>query len=182
MADPAPLDGRHQRSARSRAAVVEAALELIRERGEQPSAQEIADRAGVSLRTVFRHHDDMDSLLAEALASQMQRVGHLFGRLQPMPVEDFVAHRRRLYEDITNVRRAALIHGNREVIRGGLADAHRRLRHQLQTVFEVDGDTLEALDAVTSWAAWDEMRREQGLSGEEAERVVAHAIRRLIDP
>jgi len=181
MPEVEQLDGRHQRSARSRAAVVEATLDLIRERGEQPSAQEIADRAGVSLRTVFRHHDDMDSLLATALAHQMQRVGHLFEPLAPMPVEQFVAHRRELFEDITNVRRAALVHANRTVVRNGLADAHRRLRAQLQSVFDVDGATLEALDATTSWATWDTLRRDQGLSADDAEAIVVHMIRRVLE-
>jgi TetR/AcrR family transcriptional regulator of autoinduction and epiphytic fitness len=176
-----PIDGRHLRSARSRAAVVDAVLDLLRERGEQPSAQEIADRAGVSLRTVFRHHDDMDSLLATALAHQMERIGHLYAPVESMPVDEFVARRAFLFEEIGGVRRAGIRHDQVEVIREGLADSHRRLRAQVASAFGVEGTALEAIDAATSWAAWDTLRRDQELSVTDAKVVMAHTVARLLE-
>ena len=174
------LDGRHARSARSRAAVVDALLDLLREGAEPPSAQEIADRAGVSLRTVFRLHDDMDSLFATALEHQMDRVGHRFEPLAPMSVEDFVAHRAALFEEIAGVRRAALRNDTHPVLQRGLADTVRKLRTQVETAFEVTGMTLEAIDAAASWAAWDSLRRSQGLSAARAKAVMEHTITALL--
>ena len=52
-------DGRVQRGARNREAILDACLELIRERAALPTAQDVAVRAGVQVRTVFRHFDDM---------------------------------------------------------------------------------------------------------------------------
>jgi TetR/AcrR family transcriptional regulator of autoinduction and epiphytic fitness len=176
-----PVDGRHLRSARSRAAVVDAVLDLLRERGEQPSAQEIADRAGVSLRTVFRHHDDMDSLLATALAHQMERVGPLYAPLPPMPAAEFVDRRAMLFEGIAGVRRAGIRHDQVAVIREGLADSHRRLRAQVASAFGAEGTTLEAIDAATSWAAWDTLRRDQELSVADAKAVMTHMVTRLLE-
>jgi TetR/AcrR family transcriptional regulator of autoinduction and epiphytic fitness len=176
-----PIDGRHLRSARSRAAVVEAMLDLLRERGEQPSAQEIADRAGVSLRTVFRHHDDMESLLATALEHQMKHVGHLFDPVSTMGVEEFVERRASLFEQIAGVRRAGLRYDGIAVIREGLDQSHRRLRDQVASAFGVEGTTLEAVDVATSWAAWDTLRRDQGLDVAAAKAVVVHTVTRLLE-
>lgn len=181
MSNVEPIDGRHLRSARSRAAVVDAVLDLLRERGEQPSAQEIADRAGVSLRTVFRHHDDMESLLATALAHQMERVGHLYADLDRMPVTPFVARRAALFEEIAGVRRAGIRHDEVAVIRQGLTESHDRLRAQAASAFGIDGLVLDAVDMATSWAAWDALRRDQGLSVEDASTVMVHVVTRLLE-
>lgn len=63
---PARLpDGRHERSRSSRAKIVAAMLELVGAGDTQPSAARVALAAGVGLRTVFRHFDDMDSLYRE---------------------------------------------------------------------------------------------------------------------
>ena len=48
-------DGRRMRSERSRDAIIEAALQLVQEGILVPTAQQIADRAGVAMRTFFRH-------------------------------------------------------------------------------------------------------------------------------
>ena len=58
-------DGRLQRSVRSRQKILDAIVSLVEEGNLGPTAQQIARRAGVGLRTVFRHFDDMESLFAE---------------------------------------------------------------------------------------------------------------------
>ena len=58
------VDGRVQRSQRSRQAMVQALFDLVGSGVLQPTAQQVARRAKVGIRTVFRHFSDMDSLLA----------------------------------------------------------------------------------------------------------------------
>lgn len=58
-------DGRRQRSDRSRRKIIEAMFELLREGNMSPTAAEVADRAKVGLRTVFRHFEDMESIFEE---------------------------------------------------------------------------------------------------------------------
>ncbi|MEM9570634.1 MAG: TetR/AcrR family transcriptional regulator [Pseudomonadota bacterium] len=58
-------DGRRQRSDRSRRKIIEAMFELLREGNMAPTAVEVADRAKVGLRTVFRHFEDMESIFEE---------------------------------------------------------------------------------------------------------------------
>src|SRR5208282_909869 len=65
MAQLARLDGRLARSARTRHAVVDALLDLLGEGDLRPTAARIADRAGVSLRLVFHHFDDLEAIYSE---------------------------------------------------------------------------------------------------------------------
>ena len=58
-------DGRRLRSAASRRRIVEAMRDLVREGAVSPRAEEVAARADVGLRSVFRHFDDMESLYRE---------------------------------------------------------------------------------------------------------------------
>lgn len=79
----APLentDGRTMRRTRNRAAVVTALLELIREGDLEPSAVAIAERAGVSHRSIFRYFDDLDDLVRTCIdqaISESKPYGHL---------------------------------------------------------------------------------------------------------
>ena len=52
-------DGRRLRSERSRQAIIDAMMELIGEGNLVPTAQQASERAGVGIRTVFRHFSDM---------------------------------------------------------------------------------------------------------------------------
>ncbi|MEO0883936.1 MAG: TetR/AcrR family transcriptional regulator [Pseudomonadota bacterium] len=58
-------DGRRKRSDYSRRRILEALYYLIREGDATPSAIDVAARANVGLRTVFRHFEDMDTLYEE---------------------------------------------------------------------------------------------------------------------
>ena len=51
--------------------VLRSARHLIAERGLGVSMEEIADAAGVGRRTLFRHFDSRDALIAEAVASAL---------------------------------------------------------------------------------------------------------------
>jgi len=115
--DPRPdatTDGRLARSLMTRAAVVDALLALI-EAGElQPTAPQIAERAGVSLRSVFQHFRDREALFAAAADRQTQRLRVLVEPIDARaPLAErlvtFVAQRARLLETLAPVRRAALL-------------------------------------------------------------------------
>ena len=59
-------DGRRQRSEGSKQAIIEAMLEMIGEGILIPSAQQVSDRAGVGIRSVFRHFENMESIFIMA--------------------------------------------------------------------------------------------------------------------
>src|SRR5688500_13244104 len=154
-------DGRTLRSLRTRTAVVDALLELIDEGDLRPTAPRIAERAGVSLRSVFQHFRDVEALFGVATDRQLERIGALVKPLPTTgPLEErlaaFVEQRVRIYEAVTPVRRAALAH---EPFSPHARDARDRIlavaRAELRRTFasELDAepaDLLEALDAAAS--------------------------------
>jgi TetR/AcrR family transcriptional regulator of autoinduction and epiphytic fitness len=186
------IDGRHARSARSKDLVVQAILELLREGSLRPSAQEIAARAGVSERTVFRHYADLEQLFAAAVAQQARQIAPLLdmpptGGPRAQRVAELVRRRARLFEEVTPVRRAAVRHAPfHAVVRHGLDQLHGVLRGQLETVFageieqvppEQRRELVECVDVATSWATWETLRSDQGLgpgrAASSVERTVA---------
>lgn len=55
-------DGRSERTRQSRDRIVEALLSLYSDGILVPTAQEVADRSGLGIRTVFRHFNEMEAL------------------------------------------------------------------------------------------------------------------------
>ena len=58
------VDGRRARSERSKQSIIEASLALMEEGNLIPTALQISDRAGVGIRSFFRHFEDMETLFA----------------------------------------------------------------------------------------------------------------------
>ena len=58
----AKIDGRRQRSSQSSDLIAQACIEIINEGNLNPTAKEVAKRAGVGTRTVFRQYEDMEDL------------------------------------------------------------------------------------------------------------------------
>jgi len=102
------VDGRRQRGERTRQAIIEAALSLQEEGVLVPTAQQISDRAGVLIRSFFRHFDDMETLFKaaddqlrdsyEALFIGGDRQGSLSER-----VHRAVERRSAAFEQLTNL-------------------------------------------------------------------------------
>jgi TetR/AcrR family transcriptional regulator, regulator of autoinduction and epiphytic fitness len=81
---PAPLtDGRSARSQRTREAVVDALLALIGDGNPRPTAREIAERANVSLRSVYVHFDDLEDLFLAVAQRQMAQVVTMVTPISP---------------------------------------------------------------------------------------------------
>ena len=190
------LDGRRRRSELSRDAIVDAILSLLRERELRPGAEAIAARAGVSLRSVFRHFADLEGLFAAAVEHQRQRLAPLFEldaptgslRKRAEAVADQRAH---LYEEIAPIRRAAIRQAPfHPAVRKGLDLAAAALRRHIPTVFSAElrqlstadrRDLIDALDAASSWAFWEVLRNDQRLSIHKASQIVATTLTALVE-
>jgi AcrR family transcriptional regulator len=107
------VDGRTMRRTRNRAAVIRALLDMIREGNLHPGAAEIADRAGVSHRSIFRYFDDLDDLVRTAIDQAFADAAPL--TVIPDPgtgslddrVERFVDSRIALFESINGTMQLA---------------------------------------------------------------------------
>lgn len=197
-ATTARRDGRTLRSLRTRTAVVDALLELIDEGDLRPPAPRIAERAGVSLRSVFQHFRDLDALFAIAADRQLERIVAL---ARPLPTEGpldrrldaFVDQRARIFEAMTPVRRASLV---QEPFSPQAVEARDRIlalaRAELERSFaqEVAAATspadrrelLHALDAASSWQVWESLRNHQGLDERAARKVLHRLLSSLLTP
>ncbi len=169
MAEPAPqMDGRKARSLRTREAIVDATLDLIQAGHLRPTAAEIAERGGLSVRSIFQHFGDLEDLFVAVVGRQVERVADLY---QPLTYEgsldrrlgDFIEHRSRLFEAVAPVRRAAELH---EPFSPALGDAMRfarmvardELLRALAPEVEASGEDPELIDAlviVSGQLVWD---------------------------
>src|SRR3954471_17905287 len=76
------IDGRTLRGERTRRAIVDAHLALLEEGDLKPTAERIAERAGVSLRALWTNFKDMEGLFAAAGERLMERQ-----RAEDRPIE-----------------------------------------------------------------------------------------------
>lgn len=189
------MDGRLARSERSRRAVVAALLDLFEEGVLRPTAAQIAQRAGVSLRSVFQHFESLETLFAAAADLQMERLAPL---LVPIPtggsfgarLSMLVTRRSRVLEAIAPVRRASLrVEPFSNEVRTRLEQARARGRREMERVFARElaelpaaerRDVAAALGAAGSWSTWEHLRRHQGLSIERARKVMARTVAALL--
>jgi AcrR family transcriptional regulator len=183
-------DGRRRRSETSRARIVAAMLALVRATAVSPSAEQVAERAGVGLRSVFRHFRDMESLYREmsaAIEAELRAVAALpfEGRSWRERVMELIARRGVAFDRIAPFRLAsdARVHAS-EVLRGDRARmaqvARELLRLQLPAEVAADAPLFEALDLLLSFEAWRRLRADQSLGPDEARAVLERAVRALI--
>ncbi len=60
------VDGRTLRSQKSQNIILVAIIDLIKNGNLYPTAEEVAKKSGIAIRTVFRHYEDMETLLMKA--------------------------------------------------------------------------------------------------------------------
>ena len=192
----AAVDGRRAGRQRNRNAVVDALLDLYQEGVVSPGAQDVADRSGVSRRSLFRYFDDMDELCRVAIDRHSARVSHLFeiadigeGTLAAR-IDRIVRQRTQLFEAIAPVARIARLRAPfQPIIADELAHSAALLRAQLARHFarELDGldpaarrETLAAADVLASFESFDLMRRAQSLSLDDVDAATRRGLAALL--
>lgn len=185
-------DGRHERARRNREAVIDAMLALVRETEEKPTPEEVADRAGVSRRTVFRLFEDLEAL--NVACTERQQAEVLSRYPPPMDAEAaleeridaVVQHRSSVYEHIMPLRRATeRFRRDSPTVEQSVRTSRKQMRQHLGFLFanELDecgkdrDERLHSVELVTSWDAWRQLRDEQGCSVAEGRKVLRHLLR-----
>ena len=182
-----PPDGRRERSRSSRAKIVAAMLVLVGNGDVAPSAAKVAEVAGVGLRSVFRHFDDMDTLYREMGEVIEARVMPIIvappkGNSWKERLLDIADRRAQVYETIMPYR----ISGNLKRYQSDflMADYRRVIRlegetvaAQLPTAVITDMAGARGLNVILSFHTWRLLRHDQQLPIDEARAVV----RRMLD-
>jgi len=192
--NPTRIDGRHLRSERTRRLIVDAYMDLIRENAQAPTAMEIADRAGYSVRSIFERFPDLDALrVAAADFAIAEEKIHGMG-----DGEASWATRIRLHVEV----RAASCERWLPLWRviASTAAESRQLQQRIKTMQQLNVMRLEAMfepelsvlsdierrqillaiEAITDFESWARMIGFFGLSRSEACNVWKEAIERLL--
>jgi TetR/AcrR family transcriptional regulator, regulator of autoinduction and epiphytic fitness len=193
--DREPADGRAARSHRSRRAIIDAMRALHAEGDLRPTAPRVAERAGVSLRTVWQQFADMEALLVEANRRDDEILYSLMGQIDPdqplaVRVRLFTGQRARILEQMTPSWRAARIY---EPFSAELARNKARTlamaQANLESVFapelaELTGpkrrQLLDGLHAVSIWSFWESLRTELSLGPGPAEELLRSTCTALL--
>lgn len=193
--DQAPdtkIDGRRARSDDSRRKIVAAMIELVAEGRPSPTAEAIAVRANVSLRTVFRHFEEMDNLYQEIAAA-------LFERIRPyieMPLlrgdwsftlNGMIRRRAELFEQIRAFKTAIDVHRHRSpAVRAQYRQMAQLSREMLERsvpeTLQHDQQVMETITLLLSIETWQRLVEQQALSPEQAAALLHRTILALTEP
>ncbi len=194
--DVEPIDGRAARSHRTKRAIINAMRALHYEGDLRPTAPRIAERAGVSLRTVWQQFTDMEALLVEAVRRDSEILRSLVRKIEPdQPLADrvevFVSQRARILEEMTPTWRAARIHAPSSAeLRSDRNKKTAAGRAELEVVFAPEFEQLagkqrdqlvEALHAISIWAFWESLRSDLGLSPLRARELLRNTFAALFN-
>ncbi len=194
---PGRIDGRRLRSERTKQLIIEAFLALLRDNSVMPTAVQIAERAGYSVRSIFERFPDLvalrvaatDYALAQAAALaparhvDADRAMRLRSQVETRAgtCERGVAlWRVLLSSDDESGELAVRIAKARE---HAMARVELMYRPELSTLPETERkELLIALEALTDHESWARMREMFQLSFEESCAVWMTAIDRLLPP
>jgi AcrR family transcriptional regulator len=174
-------DGRNRRAAETRRKVIEAAKAMITETSVAPTVVGVAKRADVSVRSVFQHFGDVESLFVTVVDSVGKDLVVPPDTSDSLPLADrvdsFARNMAQLYEQIIPLRVAAGQFVNHPglierglVMQKGLRDATFRVfEHEFATLDAAAKENLaDAIGVALSLDAWVVLRRQYNLGFERA--------------
>ena len=187
-------DGRIARGERTREAIVEAHAELLREGVLKPTAKAIAERAGISPRTLWINFKDLETLLEATTAYWLDADAVLRTPIDaslPLAarIDQFCRQRALRLEHLAPAARSAVLG---EPFSPALAAARRelieRLRRDLLETFPaelsaaggVDGALCIALMAAASGMTWSFARDDLGLDVDAGTAIMRDTYARLL--
>ena len=196
-AEPVSLDGRRARRDRNRDAVVDAFLDLLNEGDLNPGVAAVADRSGVSHRSVFRYFEDLEELFRVAIEHQAERTAdinylHGLGRGSfDERVEALITHRVALYDATENVSKAARLRApSQPILQASITSGRALAREQIRIQFRKElrrmsredaSATLGSIAVLLSVEAYDLFRNTQSRSRSRTAATLSYAIRKLLE-
>ena len=172
----ASSDGRIARGERTRSLIADSLYELLVEGAENPSGRDIAERANVSLRSVFQHFDDIEAVYSELITRQHERVAPF---LEPISteiplnerLEKFIENRDSMFSIAAPLRRGMGTYrgiGTSQTIRRAMTYLQRAQRDQIMQSFEPElhgnEQLLLQLEVCLSFETWNQFTSQHGLS------------------
>lgn len=193
MSETGRSDGRNRRAAETRRKIIAAAKAMIAETSTAPTVVAVAKRADVSVRSVFQHFGDVESLFVTVVDSVRGDLGvpSLTPSSQPLEarIAQVVENLAQIFDKIVPLRVAAGQFAHHPaLIERGLASKNQ-LRQATFDVFAREFATLsepareelaDAIGAALSLEAWIVLRRRDGMSFERATGVWRRTLTALL--
>jgi AcrR family transcriptional regulator len=177
-------DGRNRRAAETRRKIIEAAKIMIAETSVAPTVVGVARRADVSVRSVFQHFHDVESLFVTVMDSIRADlvVPEMPSASRPLSarIESIVAAFTEMFDKVVPLRVAAGQFVDHPALLERSQTARNELREATFEVFAPEFASLteqareelaDAIGAALSLDAWIVLRRRDGLSLERATAV-----------
>jgi AcrR family transcriptional regulator len=194
---PPRIDGRRLRSERTKQLIIEAFLALVREDPKVPTAVQIAERAGYSVRSVFERFPDLNALrvaatdYALAQAAALAPARHVDGDRQTRVRSQVDTRARTCERGVALWRVLMSMQDESDELKARVRRAREVTMARLELMYKPElstlphderRDLLVALEALTDMESWARMREQYGLPFEEASAVWTYAIDRLLPP
>lgn len=192
---PIATDGRSARRDSNRAAVVDAMLTLLDAGRTDPSPADVAARAGVSERSVFRYFDGVDDLRQAVIARHFERVAPLLtirgvgtGSIESR-IRRFVEARLRFWAATSGPARVARTRALVPEVAAGAQRVRTLLDAQVREQFapELAGlrrdradELVLVVDVVFSFDAWDLMTAVHGRTTAQVRRAWTRTLHQLL--
>ena len=180
------VDGRRLRSERTKKAIFDACQTLMSEGQLVPTAQRVADKAGVPIRSFFRHFPDMETLFQELDESMRPEFERIFitescdGALAERVKSAIHLHARSFEENRAVLRSTKSQLWRYAVLQENYARWQRRLRKDLTNripeLKDIDADARELIDGIASYEMWDRLRQHQNLSRARSIRLIQRML------
>ena len=183
------LDGRLLRSERSRQLIIAAMIELVGEGNLIPTAQQVAERADVGIRSVFRHFDDMDSIFETTNTLMLKVTKPLFvGGDRSGAIEVRILH---ATEQLTNGYASAknfMLSGqirmwNTPVIKKNYILNQQRIQKELEDwipeILSLSELGKQSAYALSSFDYWLQLREVQNVSNKDCIEIISNQISHL---
>lgn len=174
-------DGRVLRGRRNKEAVVQGLLSLVADGDLNPTAKAIAERAGLSRRSVFQHFADVETIYQAATARVGTSVEPLLAPVDPtlaVParLQALVGLRRELFAVLDPFARAARLREPFSVeLRASRQRLTRRMVDQCREAFAAEAAAagpdgrdplVVGVAGALSWSLWDHLTMDVGVSRE----------------
>ncbi|NUS45725.1 MAG: TetR/AcrR family transcriptional regulator [Mycobacteriaceae bacterium] len=180
-----------RRPTRTRQAIIDALLAACKDGEYFPTAKELAERAGISQRSVFVHFADLGELRVAATSQQCDRIENLVVGADPgLPAAERVDAVVRQTEKVFALQRRVRLLGLIEASGSSVLDdrmrrADRKMREALSRTFskelassgsKPDEQLLDMVESVAGWSFRHHLVDRRRLS----QRAASQAVRRSL--
>ncbi len=193
MVETGRSDGRNRRAAETRRKIITAAKAMISETSTAPTVVAVAKRADVSVRSVFQHFGDVESLFVTVVDSVRGDivVPQPLSSSRPLParIASVVENLAQIFDRIVPLRVAAGQFANHPALIERSLTSKNELRQATFEVFapefamlgeQAREELADAIGAALSLDAWIVLRRRDGMSFERATAVWRRTLTSLL--